>query len=188
MTARGTPILVSRRKNTWQTHNKGNHDDNETILVLASRSKSAVGATNAGLVLAGLLTSNGTATIPSTMGSPAVGRYNLVSANSQGLPAIVSENPDTGFQQEVTGGHVDLRADRTSSVSTEYRYTISGSISTDTSVSEGTWAISRDTVTFTFRGDHLTGTLSEEVLTVRASLPTPIVWRGSPLITPSFGR
>ena len=130
------------------------------------------GTTHAVLVLAGLLvtTADSTATTPSTTASSAVGRYNLVSANSQCLSAIVSENPDTGFQQEVTGGHADLRADRTCSVSTEYRYTESGRTSTDTSVSEGTWVISGDTVTFTFRGDQLTGTLSGEVLTVRADV------------------
>ena len=128
------------------------------------------GTTRAVLVLAGLLVPACAATTPSTTGSSAVGRYNLVSTNSRGLPAIVSENPDTGFRQEVTGGHADLRADRTCSVSTEYRYTINGSTSTNTSVSEGRWAISGDTVTFTFRGDHLTGTLSGEVLTVRADV------------------
>ena len=126
----------------------------------------------AALVLAGLW---GTAcaastTMPSATGSSAVGRYTLVSANSSGLPAVVSENPATGFKQEVTGGQIDFRADRTCSVSTEYRYTESGNTSTSTSVNEGTWATSGDTVTFTFGTDHLTGTLSGNVLTVQADV------------------
>ncbi len=126
----------------------------------------------AALVIAGLWVTACAAstTMPSPTGSSAVGRYNLVSANSSDLPAVVSENPATGFQQEVTGGHADLRADRTCSVSTEYRYTESGNTSTNTSVNEGTWATSGDTVTFTFGSDHLTGTLDGDVLTVRVDV------------------
>ena len=126
----------------------------------------------AALVLAGLWVTACAAstTMPSPMGSSAVGRYTLVSANSSGLPAVVSDNRATGFQQEVTGGQTYLRADHTCSVSTEYRYTESGNTSTSTSVYEGTWATSGDTVTFTFGSDHLTGTLSGDVLTVRADV------------------
>ena len=126
----------------------------------------------AALVLAGLWVTAcaASATMPSPTGSSVVGRYNLVSANSSGLPAIVSENPAAGFKQEVPGGQVDLRSDRTCSVSTEYRYTESGNTSTHTSVNEGTWATSGDTVTFTFGSDHLTGTLSGDVLTVQADV------------------
>ncbi len=128
--------------------------------------------TSAGLVFLGLwLTAcAGSTTMPSPTGSSAVGRYNLVSANGSGLPAVVSENPATGFLQEVISGYADLREDRTCSVVGEFRITQGGGSSTDRSLDEGTWAMLGDTVTFTFGSDQLTGRLDGDVLTVRADV------------------
>jgi hypothetical protein len=77
-----------------------------------------------------------------------IGRYNLVSAAGHSLPAIVSQNPSTGYKQEVTGGYIELRSDRTCTVSTEYRYTEGGRTSTSSSRNEGTYMTSGKTITF----------------------------------------
>lgn len=128
--------------------------------------------TCAALALAGLAVAacKSSPTTPRQTGSSAVGRYNLVSANGQTLPAVVSENPSTGFKQEVTGGYTDLRADLACVVATDYRYTDSGRTSTSSSRDEGTYSISGNTVVFTFGRDQLMATLAGDVLTVRADV------------------
>ncbi|MEW5976665.1 MAG: hypothetical protein AB1898_12755 [Acidobacteriota bacterium] len=100
--------------------------------------------------------------------SSAVGRFHLVSANGQSLPAVVAENRSTGFKQEVIAGDAELRADRTCTVATEYRYTTDGEVSTSWSRDECTFATSGQEVRFKFRSGELVGTLQADLLTVRA--------------------
>jgi len=123
------------------------------------------------LALAGLSVAacGGSATSPSTTSS-SIGRYNMVSANGQPLPTVVSESPSTGDKQEVTGGYIDLRADQTTAWSTEYRYTDSGRTFTNSSGGEGRYTISGSTVTMTFGRDQLIGALTGNMLTVRADV------------------
>jgi hypothetical protein len=98
------------------------------------------------------------------------GRYNLVAAAGQSLPAIVAQNPATGYKQEVTSGYVDLRADRTCTVATEYRTTDQGQTSTSSSRDEGTYTVSGDKLTLTFGREQLLGKLTGGVLTVRTDV------------------
>jgi hypothetical protein len=98
------------------------------------------------------------------------GTYILVSANSQGLPAVVSQGAN--FLQEVTGGSVELRGDRTFTWRTDYRYTQSGLATTSTSSGSGTYSLADTAITFASEpgSERLTGTLSNGVLTMRADV------------------
>jgi hypothetical protein len=85
------------------------------------------------------------------------------------LPALVAEDPSTGFKQEVTAGYIDLRSDGTGKWSTEYRYTIPGMPGTSTNTSEGEfrYVVSGNTMTVT-AGSGLGGALIGDVLTIQA--------------------
>ncbi len=98
------------------------------------------------------------------------GSYILVNANGQGLPAVVSQGAN--FLQEVTGGSVELRGDRTFTWRTDYRYTQSGLVTTSTSSGGGSYSLADTAITFALEPgtDRLTGTLSNGVLTMRADV------------------
>ena len=100
------------------------------------------------------------------------GTYNLISANGRNLPAVVSENTATGFRQEVIGGFVELRSDRTFTVRTDYRMTNSGDVRESRSSNDGTYTVAGEAITFTLQpgSDRLSGTLNDGVLTVRADV------------------
>jgi hypothetical protein len=94
----------------------------------------------------------------------------LVTAKGQNLPAVVSENPSTGFKQEVTAGFIELRADQTCSWSTDYRYTESGQTRVSPSSGDGTYTVNGSSVLMTYGRDQLAGTLAGNTLTVRADV------------------
>jgi hypothetical protein len=100
------------------------------------------------------------------------GTYNLVSANGRNLPAVVTENPATGFRQEVIDGSVELRSDRTFTVRTDYRITNGGDVRESASSDSGTYTLTDTAITFTSQpgSGRLSGTLRDGVLTVRADV------------------
>lgn len=103
-------------------------------------------------------------------GPNAAGKYILIRAAGHELPAVVAENPSSGFKQEVTGGFVELRQDGVCAVSTDYRYTENGRTETSTSESEGRYEISGESVILIFGSDRLQGTLKGGRLTIRADV------------------
>lgn len=123
------------------------------------------------LMLVGCARSRGP-TSPTVSGLDPVGSYALVSAHGRRLPAVVSENPATGFAQEVVGGAVVLRGDRSFSWRTDYRQTDSGVVSAHASSGSGTYTTTGEELIFTFRpgGERLSGTLAGDVITIRADV------------------
>lgn len=117
------------------------------------------------LILLGSLT-----VLPAPGQSAAVGKYVITHAAGRELPAVVSENPSTGFKQEVTGGFVVLAADGSCTVSTDYRYTEDGRTHTSTSKSDGRYEMSGESVILIFGSDRLQATLKGDRLTVRADV------------------
>ncbi len=107
----------------------------------------------------------------------AVGQYVLVSANSQDLPAVVSENGSV--RQEVLGGSVLLEPDGTSIWRTLHRYTESGRVSNSESSGRGSYSQQGTSIIFLFDADAvgLEGTLDGNTLTIQADVP--MVYRKS---------
>ena len=101
----------------------------------------------------------------------AVGEYFLASANSQELPAVVSE---TGSRtQEVIGGSVIFEADGTFAWRTLYRYTESGGVHDSESSGRGSYSQQGASITFLFEvgASGLEGTVDGDRLTIRADVP-----------------
>ena len=100
-----------------------------------------------------------------------VGTYTLATIDGKSMPAVVSENPQTGYREEVTGGSVELKADGTCTWRTDYRYTEADpqiGTHTESSSGSGTYTVEGEKITFTFGSDQLMGTIVEDALTVYA--------------------
>lgn len=102
--------------------------------------------------------------------SAGVGKYIIITAAGRNLPAVVSENPSTGFKQEITGGFVMLGDDGACVASTDYRYTENGRTQTSTSKSEGRYEIAGEAIILIFGSDRLRGTLRGDRADVELTL------------------
>lgn len=104
--------------------------------------------------------------------SEAAGTYTLLEAAGQRLPAVVSENPATGYKQEVMGGSVVLRPDETFSWRTDYRETSGGRVWEHQSSGGGRYRLVGSTITFEFdnHSGELSGTLRSGLLKMRADV------------------
>jgi hypothetical protein len=102
--------------------------------------------------------------------SDAPGTYRLVMAAGQRLPAVVSENPSTGYKQEVVRGSIELRADGTFIWSTSYRETSRGTASEHESTGHGQYSVDGNTIKLTAGSSQFDGTLSQRTLTLRADV------------------
>ena len=101
----------------------------------------------------------------------AVGQYFLASANSQELPAVVSESGSG--RQEVIRGSVLLEADGTYMWRTLYRYTEGGSVSDSESSGRGSYTQQGTSIIFSVEvgDDRFEGTLDGNTLTIQADVP-----------------
>ncbi len=101
----------------------------------------------------------------------AVGEYFLVRANSQELPAVVSESG--GARQEVWGGSVRLQADGTHIWTTRYRYTESRRTYDSDSSGRGTYLQQGTSIIFKVEvgDDGFEGTLQGNTLTIQSDVP-----------------
>jgi len=117
------------------------------------------------LILAILLVGNG-----GIAGAPErfdhVGTYILIKVNNQPLPVVVSDSGS--MKQEVIGGLVILRSDKTHRWETVYRHTESGNVHTDKSSGRGRYSINGDLIRFKFDGNegHMPGTIKHGILTI----------------------
>jgi len=101
----------------------------------------------------------------------AVGEYFLVSANGQGLPAVVSESGAS--RQEVVGGSIRLEADGSFVWSTRYRYSERGFVDVSESSGRGTYSQEGTSIIPKFEvGDDACceGTLEGNTLTIQADV------------------
>jgi hypothetical protein len=100
------------------------------------------------------------------------GPYVLQTANGSDLPAVVAENRDTGYRQEVASGWMVLGADLTFTWRTVYRTTENGSVRTNESGGKGRYSLNGKAVSLTPDGTSaaLEGTLSHGTLTVQADV------------------
>ncbi len=110
---------------------------------------------------------------PSNISTPYLnntcGKYILIKANNQKLPATVNSSGD----QEVIGGFVLLNSDKTHRWETIYRYTEKdGKVRTSKSSGTGRYSIKGDRIIFGLdRGDtRLPATLKGEVLVLQADV------------------
>jgi len=75
------------------------------------------------------------------------GVYDLVTAAGRDLPAVISETSTTGYKQEIIGGSVTLREDRTFHWTTQYRYTEGSNVTISESSGAGTYSLKADDIT-----------------------------------------
>ena len=104
-------------------------------------------------------------------GPDAPGEYLLTSANSQELPALVSETATT--KQEVIGGSVVLEADGSYVWTTRYRRTVGGGVHTSESSGRGTYSQQGARIIFMVEvgNDIYEGTLESNTLTIPVDVP-----------------
>ncbi len=102
----------------------------------------------------------------------AVGEYFLVRANSQELPAVVSESGGA-TRQEVLGGSVRLQADGTHAWTTRYRYTEGRRTYNRDSSGRGTYLEQGTSIIFKVEvgDDGFEGTLQGNTLTIQSDVP-----------------
>jgi hypothetical protein len=100
------------------------------------------------------------------------GAYDLVTAGGRDLPAVVSENSSPGYQQEIIGGTVTLRQDRTFHWTTRYRYTEGGKVTLSESSGGGTYKVERGDITLSEQpgSSNLTGKLKGRLLSLKADV------------------
>jgi hypothetical protein len=101
----------------------------------------------------------------------AVGQYSLTRANSQDLPAVVSENG--ARRQEVIGGSVLLKGDGTYTWSTRYRYVEGGRVRDSESSGRGRYSQQGTGIIFLVEvgDDRFEGTLEGNTLTIQVDVP-----------------
>lgn len=101
----------------------------------------------------------------------AVGQYVLSRANSQALPAVVSEKG--AGRQEVIGGSVLLEGDGTYTWSTRYRYVEGGRVRDSESSGRGSYSQQGTSIIFLVEvgDDRFEGTLEGNTLTIQADVP-----------------
>ena len=100
----------------------------------------------------------------------AVGEYTLTRANSQPLPAVVSESG--AGRQEVIGGSVQLQADGTYVWSTRYRFAEGGRVRDSESSGRGRYSQQGTNIIFSVEvgDDRFEGTLEGDTLTIQADV------------------
>ncbi len=94
-----------------------------------------------------------------------VGAYTLLTVNDETLPAVVGEDPPGVEKQEITGGWLSLRADRTWTMNIDFRTTyINGSVDTHQMGREGTFTRSDDAITFSTATESYSSSVSGTTL------------------------
>jgi hypothetical protein len=100
------------------------------------------------------------------------GVYDLISAAGRDLPAVVSENSTTGHKQEIIGGSVTLRENRTFHWTTRYRYTEGSKVTISESSGGGDYKVEGDDITLSEQpgSSKLTGKLKGRSLSLKADV------------------
>lgn len=100
------------------------------------------------------------------------GVYDLVTAAGRDLPAVISETPTTGYKQEIIGGSVTLRQNRTFQWTTQYRYTEGGNVTISESSGAGAYELEGDDITLSAQpgSTKLTGKLKGRSLFLKADV------------------
>src|SRR5512144_1426910 len=107
-------------------------------------------------------------TSPTPTPTSHVGRYNLITAKGQPLPAVVYQGSTQ--KQEVVGGFVELREGTECAWATDYRYTDESRTWASSSGGTGTYTLSGSRVVLTVSGGQLVGTLAGDTLTITADV------------------
>lgn len=103
------------------------------------------------------------------------GTYQLQSVNGQSPPVTVAEDP--GFKVEVLSGNFILAGNGNFTTTVDFRFTVSGEVTTDSDTYPGTYSVSGSTVTFKYDdGDTETATISGNTLTFNSD-GTIVVFR-----------
>ena len=100
------------------------------------------------------------------------GVYDLVTAAGRDLPAVISETSTTGYKQEIIGGSVTLRENRTFHWTTQYRYTEGSNVTFSESSGAGAYKLEGDDITLSEQpgSTKLTGKLKGRCLSLKADV------------------
>lgn len=100
------------------------------------------------------------------------GVYDLVTAAGRDLPAVISETSTTGYKQEIIGGSVTLRENRTFHWTTQYRYTEGSNVTISESSGAGAYKLEGDDITLSEQpgSTKLTGKLKGRGLSLKADV------------------
>lgn len=100
------------------------------------------------------------------------GVYDLVTAAGLDLPAVISETSTTGYRQEIIGGSVTLRENRTFRWTTQYRYTEGSNVRISESSGAGAYKLEGDDITLSEQpgSTKLTGKLKGRSLSLKADV------------------
>jgi hypothetical protein len=126
-----------------------------------------------GVVLGGFLVVSATGVGTSLLEDTAVAAvYDLVTAAGQDLPAVVSENSASRHKQEIIGGSVTLRQNRTFYWTTRYRYTEGRRVTLNESSGHGTYKVEGDDITFSQEpgSSRLIGKLKGHTLSLKVDV------------------
>jgi hypothetical protein len=104
--------------------------------------------------------------------SAVAGVYGLIRAAGRQLPVVVSENSSTEYKQEIIGGSVTLRENRTFQWTTRYRYTERSKVTIIESSGGGAYKVEDDDITLSGQpgSTKLTGMLTGCSLSLKADV------------------